>query len=643
MYLFSAGIISIITIHSIEFIYTGLILLFIFLLNILIYIINKNKTSKDVISRIFTQGLMATLIMAMYLIIINPWKQVASELNNWQYYFERLKLLGRVKGTLYKHHFSHILGVSGILSYFTALFINWKNFKKNYGLQYIFVILLFIPLLSLNSNIVTSLSKYITHVPLLRLEAILPVSLILGLFLFQVLSFLKKRNFYNKLFIKKPALIICLVIIILAILFYLCSINFLNINENLKKIENWTNTYYWSIWLIWALVIIRVLFIKNNLIKYLRVVWMIFLIYIMTCAMPGSKEIYASVKIESQKITNLSDISNKQIPDRRWKLMDLALINFIKKNIPPYSLFLSNDYHIEDVLPAYTNNEVFLSNLTFSLFIGPDPIPSRRKRLSNFVMDPQQPNIITKYRLLKNSKIDYLILYKNNDGVEKIINYFNQFPLLFEEIYNQNKFVIFQIKQNYRKIDSLGKIHPDMKIQDELAQQVDDLNIEIKQQRNKYIQAMESGVSPEAIINLDRLVLNKTDYANNATILNQSSFRSSPYDAAACLKNNPYYSAANYDNYPNWFIIDLGKEKEISKIQIKWFQKELTGTDWKIEYENKTGSWEKIIEIKNWNESHFTKFFEYYLPKTIKTTKIKFFLTKAYGQNRLLIEKLSFY
>lgn len=88
---------------------------------------------------------------------------------------------------------------------------------------------------------------------------------------------------------------------------------------------------------------------------------------------------------------------------------------------------------------------------------------------------------------------------------------------------------------------------------------------------------MESGVSPEAIINLDRLSLNKTDYANNATIQSQSSFRPPPHHAAACLNNSPYYSAANYNSYPNWFIIDLGKEKEISKIEIGWFQKELTG------------------------------------------------------------------
>jgi hypothetical protein len=80
--LFSGRIISIITIHSIEFIYTGLILLFLFLLNIFIHIINKDRVSKEAASRIFTQGLLAMLIMAAYLTIINPWKQVAPELNN---------------------------------------------------------------------------------------------------------------------------------------------------------------------------------------------------------------------------------------------------------------------------------------------------------------------------------------------------------------------------------------------------------------------------------------------------------------------------------------------------------------------------------------------------------------------------------
>jgi phosphoribosyl-dephospho-CoA transferase len=78
-------------------------------------------------------------------------------------------------------------------------------------------------------------------------------------------------------------------------------------------------------------------------------------------AMPGPKEIYASVKTESQKITALSNIPDKQIPDSRWKLMDLDVINFIKENISPSFLFLSNDYRIEDILPAYTNNKIFLS------------------------------------------------------------------------------------------------------------------------------------------------------------------------------------------------------------------------------------------------------------------------------------------
>jgi hypothetical protein len=66
-------------------------------------------------------------------------------------------------------------------------------------------------------------------------------------------------------------------------------------------------------------------------------------------------------------------------------------------------------------------------------------------------------------------------------------------------------------------------------------------------------------------------------------------------------------------------------------------------TDWIIEYENENGFWEKIIDIKNWNEANFTNYFEYYLIKQIFAQKIKLYLTRAHGQERLLIKKFSLY
>ena len=128
--------------------------------------------------------------------------------------------------------------------------------------------------------------------------------------------------------------------------------------------------------------------------------------------------------------------------------LDKPLLDFIKKEIPPNSVFLAEDL-VETMVPAYTNQMAFRGRRalmgtynTLGDEILPEEARARRAAAAAFLAPETDGTLIADILETYNPVIDYLIISTRVSYLrEKLGN--NQ---IAEKIYDHNGLAIYSIK-----------------------------------------------------------------------------------------------------------------------------------------------------------------------------------------------------